>query len=78
MIDEKTIVPNRDDHETARRELVKLRTKHGAESPIGHACSNLIQLLDAHGREADRGARRRQEDAIARQGVALAVLLGAQ
>lgn len=26
-------------------DLIKLRTKHGAGSAIGHRCSNLLQLL---------------------------------
>jgi|GEM_PF-5881889 len=28
-----------------RRNLIALRVKHGAETPIGHRCSNLIELL---------------------------------
>jgi hypothetical protein len=61
--------------ETARRELVQLRNKHGHDTPIGHACSNIVQLMDAHRNEADQSAKRRQTEEIARQGVTLAVLI---
>jgi len=33
--------------EKTRRDLIALRTKHGAETPIGHRCSNLIGMLDS-------------------------------
>ena len=33
--------------ETERRGLVALRAKHGAETAIGHRCSNLIGMLDS-------------------------------
>ncbi len=42
MIGEKTKVPNFED---TRRDLIALRVKHGADTPIGHRCSNLIELL---------------------------------
>jgi len=35
------------DLEITRRELLALRTKHGAETAIGHRCSNLIEMLDS-------------------------------
>ena len=35
------------DLETTRRDLLALRAKHGAETPIGHRCSNLIGILDS-------------------------------
>jgi hypothetical protein len=28
-----------------RRDLIALREKHGADSPIGHRCSNLVELI---------------------------------
>jgi hypothetical protein len=31
--------------EDTRRQLIALRVKHGADSPIGHRCSNIIELL---------------------------------
>jgi len=29
----------------ARRELIRLRRRHGAKSPIGHRCSNLVEQM---------------------------------
>lgn len=29
-----------------RRLLIATRVKHGAETPIGHRCSNIVELLD--------------------------------
>jgi hypothetical protein len=75
MIEEKSGVPNFED---TRRELDALRRKYGAETTIGHACSNIIQLIDAIRKEPDRNAQRRQAEEIARQGVTLAVLLSDQ
>ena len=31
--------------ETTRRDLIALRVKHGADSDIGHGCSNIIELI---------------------------------
>lgn len=36
-------VPSRLD--VARRDLIALRVKHGADSPIGYRCSNLVELM---------------------------------
>lgn len=33
--------------EDLRRDLIALRVKHGATSPIGCRCSNIIELLQA-------------------------------
>ncbi len=33
------------DVENARRKLVALRNAHGADTPIGHRCSNLIEMI---------------------------------
>lgn len=33
------------DLENTRRDLIALRVKYGAESPIGHRCSNIVELL---------------------------------
>lgn len=41
------------DYEQTRRELIALRTKYGATSPIGHRCSNIIELLQAETASAD-------------------------
>lgn len=32
----------------ARKQLDALRAKHGADTPIGHRCSNLIEQLKNH------------------------------
>jgi hypothetical protein len=63
--------------EETRRQLDAMRRKHGDDTPIGHACSNIIQLIDAIRKEPDRHAQRRQAEEIARQGVTLAVLISA-
>jgi hypothetical protein len=34
------------DPKTIRKQLDAMRRKHGADSPIGHRCSNLIGQLD--------------------------------
>lgn len=33
------------DLENTRRELIALREKHKADTPIGHRCSNLVEQL---------------------------------
>lgn len=45
MIEEKTLLPNLED---TRRDLIALRVKHGADSAIGHHCSNVIELIQNH------------------------------
>lgn len=35
------------DHENTRRDLIAMRNRHGANTPKGHACSNVIEQLDA-------------------------------
>lgn len=34
------------DYENTRRELIAKRVAAGADTPIGHRCSNLIEMLD--------------------------------
>jgi hypothetical protein len=31
--------------EQTRRDLIALRVKHGAKSPIGYRCSNIVELM---------------------------------
>lgn len=38
------------DLEDARRNLIAKRTAAGADTPIGHRCSNLVELLDNYGK----------------------------
>lgn len=33
------------DLENTRRDLIALRVAHGANSPVGYRCSNIIELL---------------------------------
>ncbi len=33
------------DLENTRRSLIALRVKHGADSPIGHRASNIVELF---------------------------------
>ena len=33
------------DMENTRRDLIALRVKHGADSAIGHRCSNIAEML---------------------------------
>lgn len=33
------------DLENTRRDLIAIRAAHGADTPIGHRCSNLVELL---------------------------------
>jgi len=33
--------------EKTRRDLIAMRSKHGAETAIGHRCSNLLGMLDS-------------------------------
>lgn len=35
------------DLEDTRRDLIAMRNRHGANTPKGHACSNVIEQLDA-------------------------------
>lgn len=34
------------DLENTRRDLIAMRVKHGAETPVGHRISNLIEQLE--------------------------------
>lgn len=33
------------DLENTRRDLIALREAHGADTPIGHRCSNIVELI---------------------------------
>ena len=33
------------DLENTRRDLIALRVAHGADTPIGHRCSNIVELI---------------------------------
>jgi hypothetical protein len=68
MIEEKTRVPN-DVHA-----LTAMRARHGADSAIGHRCSNLMVLIKVHSLVPDGDARARLECNIRRQTTELAQL----
>lgn len=36
---------SRDVLEQTRRDLIAIREAHGADSPIGHRCSNVVELI---------------------------------
>ncbi len=56
------------DLENTRRDLIALRVKYGADTPIGHRCSNIAELLDNGG----------PPELIAKQTAELKRLLAAQ
>lgn len=41
------------DLENTRRDLIAKRNAAGADTPIGHRCSNLVELLDNFHREGE-------------------------
>ncbi len=45
IIEEKPKMTNDFDISKARSDLMDLRARHGADSAIGHRCSNLIEQL---------------------------------
>jgi hypothetical protein len=38
--------PIRNFMEETRRALIATRAKHGANTPIGHRCSNIVEMLE--------------------------------
>lgn len=61
----------------AKHDLLVLRDAHGADTEVGHICSNIVQLMDAHRNEADHGAKAKQQAEMIRQSVALAKAISA-
>ncbi len=45
-------------------DLKAMRDRHGAESPEGHGCSNLLELFDNYGKAADEVQKARIEENI--------------
>ena len=39
--------PIRNFSEETRRALIAVRIKHGANTPIGHRCSNIVEMLES-------------------------------
>lgn len=54
------------DLENTRRELIALRAKHGADTPAGHRCSNLVEQLQ-HYEKAEGDQRAHLAKSIAAQ-----------
>jgi hypothetical protein len=50
--------------EDARRDLIVMRDAHGADSPIGHRCSNIVELIQM--RNPPRDLVQRQTADLAR------------
>jgi hypothetical protein len=56
------------------RALTAMRARHGADSAIGHRCSNLVEQIRTYGKTRDEGTRARLEKNIHRQMTDLAGL----
>jgi len=52
MIEEKTEVPNH--YKATRAQLVALRSEAGADTPLGHRYSNLIEAIENFDAASDR------------------------
>jgi len=50
--------------EPTRRDLIAMRVRHGADSPVGHRCSNLIGQLESLQDATSKDQRRALERAI--------------
>jgi len=49
------------DLEKTRRDLIATRAKHGADTAIGHRCSNLLGMLDSMKRKPAMNRRPMQQ-----------------
>ena len=45
------------DLESTRRDLIARREAHGADTPLGYRCSNLIEQIQNYRNETDKDAR---------------------
>lgn len=55
------------DLENTRRQLIAKRTAAGADTEIGHRCSNLVELLDNYGKAENETQRSHIEASIRKQ-----------
>ena len=55
------------DLEDTRRNLIAKRVAAGADTPIGHRCSNLIELLENYGKAESEEQRTHIEANIRKQ-----------
>jgi hypothetical protein len=58
----------------ARRQLIAKRVAAGADTPIGHRCSNLVELLDNYAKVESEEQRANIEASIRKQMADLARL----
>jgi hypothetical protein len=61
--------------ENTRRDLIAMRVRHGADTPIGHRCSNIVEQLK-NIQTASGDQRVGLEAAIKKQLAELAALCG--
>jgi hypothetical protein len=59
-----------------RRDLINMRKRHGADTPVGHHCTNLAQMFNAYATCHDEGRRALLEKNIRRQWADLIGLTG--
>lgn len=52
------------DESSIRTSLLALRKKHGADTAIGHRCSNLLEQLENRAKSTDQDQRRMPEKNI--------------
>jgi len=64
-----------EDYRATRAELLDLRAKHGAETAIGHACSNLLEMTENLAKVEFRDQRSELAKSIERQKAHLEALL---
>ena len=69
--------PNVLSMEAIRRDLIGIREAHGADTPIGHECSNLVEMVENFERETDPEVRARIAAGIQKKNARLAQLLAA-
>ena len=62
------------DEMAIRTKLIQMRTMHGAETQIGHRCSNLLEKLENRSKATDKDQIRRLEKSIGQSVAELAAL----
>jgi hypothetical protein len=65
------------DFTDTRRDLIALRTKHGADIPIGHRCSSLVEMIPNFEAATDKEQKARLTVGIQKKTAELARLLSA-
>lgn len=62
------------DEAAIRTSLLAMRKQHGAETPVGHRCSNLLEQLENRAKATDADQIRRLEKSIGQSVAELAAL----